>query len=66
MTFLKPLKVKKKKKEKRIKGITAYPRIQLFQGYSFEGAGYSEITHNDQNGNSIQIQSRQAANYSSC
>ena len=27
--FLKLLKV-----EKRIKGITAYPRIQLFQGYS--------------------------------
>ena len=55
----------KKKKKKRIKGITAYPGIQLFQGYSFEGAGYSAITHNDQS-NSIQIQSRQVANYSSC
>ena len=39
MPFLKPLKV-----EKRIKGITAYPRIQLFQGYSFELAGYSAVT----------------------
>ena len=35
------------KVEKRIKGITAYTRIQLFQGYSFEVAGYSAVTPND-------------------
>ena len=34
LLFLKPLKV-----EKCLKGITAYPHIQLFQGYSFEVAG---------------------------
>ena len=32
------------KVEKCIKGITVYPRIQLFQGYSFEVAGYSTVT----------------------
>ena len=34
------------KVEKRIKGITAYPRIdiQLFQGYSLEVAGCSAFT----------------------
>ena len=39
LSFLTALKV-----EKRIKGITAYPRIQLYQGYSFEVAGYSAVT----------------------
>ena len=38
LSFLKPLKV-----EKRIKGITANSRIQLFQGYSFEVTGYSAV-----------------------
>ena len=42
LCVLKLLKV-----EKRIKGITAYTRIQLFQGYSFEVAGYSAVTPND-------------------
>ena len=32
------------KVEKRIKGITTYPGIQLFQGYSFEVVGYSPLT----------------------
>ena len=32
------------KVEKSMKGITVYPCIQLFQGYSFEVAGYSTVT----------------------
>ena len=43
VSLLKPLKV-----ENHIKGITAYPHIQLFQGYSFEVAGYSVVTPSDQ------------------
>ena len=35
LLILKPLNI-----EKHIKGIAAYPRIQLFQEYSFEVAGY--------------------------
>ena len=39
LSFLKPLKV-----EWHIKAIIVYPHNQLFQGYSFEVAGYSVVT----------------------
>ena len=39
LSFLEPLKV-----EWHIKAIIVYPHNQLFQGYSFEVAGYSVVT----------------------